>query len=851
MSGELQTSPRTQNTTQPSSRVPSKRSYSDYLKGVNTRFTHLSDNVLPASPYLLRVPTERPFHLGSRFVSNWAVGDNRPFAPEEEHLQYMTFLPHQGGDTLLVAVGGWSDERGNIMEEEVTSKAPSIATSPSVDTPKHRLQRKKISLSDYKKKANETPKSPPQSATPADRGHGMDHATPGAKPKSSQDPVSTAKVPAASLLKKRKDPPSVPTENRSDNTNGISQPKNARDGNSRPIPSSHKPPPSSTRESPPPTKKPRLSSVNEPSDNVSTKSKNAAPIVPALLSPTLPPTSITPRLPRLLSPTLPPDIEQELAKLKEDELSIGTSSSRKIPSSFALVGPKSGLPLTKPDKVRPHSSSTSSSSDKSTKARISSSSASKFQSGIGAKPIPSRDQSSRAADHRHSHIPSKPKGTAESAKPKLIVKLKYGRANRKRIEALLRFSGKSKITPDHRSSTLKSGLESSQRKKLLSSSKPAEIQRTEKRSRHIVDEDIQGSAPKRQKPATIPTTERPRTPVTPAFKSPSALGQSTTASKSQFLTPSKDLRTTSMRRLGSGDGDTKLPTGLDRSMNTSTPGSAEKTANKHSPLTSTDNQQNRSRDTAESRSWLEESQKYFNLGRELKHSSQRYSGSQATDVDSKLSAAIAVEAVLCFILAFILDDRYKTLNRRVGDSSGWLSIVPYWRVVKNNTEAYPHLQALCSLLGAVFHEVIHGLDLERLAITAIPSERSPAPTPGSDGNGITSEENRKQQQHRDFIDLRKRLVESYRDAKSLWLDGSRKLSEDVLTRRYPATWSKRSTNFSERGRERSVVLGEYSGEYFLPLDRTSTPLEAIRFGWMFLTEWTEKEGVKWKGRLGL
>ncbi|OJD19996.1 hypothetical protein AJ78_00011 [Emergomyces pasteurianus Ep9510] len=848
MSGDLQTSHRIQNTTQPSSHVPAKRSYSGYLKGVNTRFKHLSDNVLPAAPYLLRLPTEIPFHLGSRFVSNWAVGDNRPFAPEEEHLQYMTFLPRQGEDTLLVAVGGWSDERGNIMEED-TSKAPSITTSPSVDTPKHRLQRKKISLSDYKKKANETPKSPPRSTTPADRRHGVDRATVVTKTKSSQDSSSTTKQPVVSLSK-RKDAP-VTTETQSDNMNGISQLRNTRDGNSRSVPSPYKPHLPSTRESQPPTKKPRLSSTNEPPDIVSTKSKNAPPIVPALLSPTLPPASITPRLPRLLSPTLPPDIEEELAKVKEDDLSIGTSSSKRTPSSFALAGPKSGQLLTKSDKARPHSNSTSSSSDKSAKARISSSTATKFQSGSGAKPIPSNDQTFRAADHKHSHIALKSKGTAEPAKPKLIIKLKYGRANRKRIEALLRFSGKFKVTPDHGPSKQKSGLESSQRNKLLSSSKPAEIQRTEKRPRYIVDDDIPGSAPKRQKPAIISTAERPRTPFTTALKSSSVPQQSTTASKGQFLTPSKDLRTATMRRVGSGDGELKMSTGMDLAMNTSTQGSAEKTTNRQSPLTASDSQQNRPRDTAESRSWQEESQKYFNLGRELKHSSQRYSGSQATDVDNKLSAAIAVEAVLCFILAFILDDRSKTLNRRVGDSSGWLSIVPYWKVVKNNTDQYPHLQALCSLLGAVFHEVIHGLDLERLAITAIPSEHSPAPTPGSDGNGVTSEESRKQQQHRDFLDLRKRLVESYRDAKSLWLEGSRKLSEEVLTRRYPATWSKRSVNFSERGREKSLVLGEYSGEYFLPLDRTATPLEAIRFGWMFLTEWTEKEGVKWKGRLGL
>ncbi|OJD25053.1 hypothetical protein ACJ73_03581 [Blastomyces percursus] len=848
MSVELQTSPRTQNTTEASSRAPAKRSYSEFLKGVNTRFKHLSDKVLPASPYLLKVPTERPFHLGSRFASNWAVGDNRPFAPEEEHLQYMTFLPHQGEDTLLVAVGGWSDERGNIMEEDM-SKVPSIATSPSVDTPKHKLQRKKISLSEYKKKAYETPRSP-RSTTSANRRNGTDRLPPAVKPKSPREPVPTAKLLAISPAK-RKDTTFIATDDRSDNAIVISQAKSARDGNSRSTPNTQKPPPPA-RESPPPTKKPRLSTAKEPPDNKPTRQRNAPPVVPALLSPTLPPTSVTPPLPRLLSPTLPPDIEEELAKIKDGELSIDRiSSPRKAPSSSTIIGSKPERPLPMSNKHRLHSSSISSSSDKTTKARVSASSSSKPEGSSVAKPVPSNSQRSGAVDRTLSQISSKPRGTTQLAKAKLIVKLRYGRANRKRIEALLKFSGKCKITPDHQSSKQKREPESSQRKsQTIPSSKSTEVQRAEKRPRQTDEEDSQGSVAKRQKSATLPVAERPRTPATTAFKSPSVPQQPTAASKGQFLTPSKDLRATTMRRLGSGDGDSKLA-GLDRAMNTSTPGSAEKATTKHSPVTPSDNPQSKPRDTAESRSWQEESQKYFNLGRELKHSSKRYTGPHATDADHKLSAAIAVEAVLCFILAFILDDRHRTLTRRLGDSSAWLSIVPYWKMVKGNMDKYPHLHALCSLLGAVFHEVIHGLDLERLAMTLLPGDHSPAPTPGSDGNTVTPEESKRQQQHRDFMDLRKRLVDSHRDARALWLEGSRKLSEEVLTRQYPETWSKRSMNFSERGREKSFVLGEYSGEYFLPLDRTATPLEAIRFGWMFLTEWTEKEGVKWKGRLGL
>jgi len=377
---------------------------------------------------------------------------------------------------------------------------------------------------------------------------------------------------------------------------------------------------------------------------------------------------------------------------------------------------------------------------------------------------------------------------------------------------------------------------------------PSPPSRGEKRVKPLVDGDAQ--APANKRPKTNPntaSTERSRTPIPYTPKSPSTHRQQAT-SKTQFLTPRKELKGVAMRRLGSGDSDGKSPTGM---VSTSTPGSIEKAA-KPSPPISVDNQLNKSREM-ERRAWRDEFQKYVSLGRELKHAAERHGGLKATDEpaiepDDKLGAAIAIEAILCFILAFITDDKCKALGRQVGDSTAWRSILAYWHAVKNITTPYPHLHGLCVLLGAVSHDAIHVLDLERLAVSALPGEHSPAPTPGSDGNTVTSDESKKYK--KEFIELKARLPESYREAHRLWLEGTRELSDEVLASQYPMTWSRRSKNFAERGREK-LKLGEYSGEFFLPLGRTTAPLEAVRFGWSFLCEWCEKADVNWKGRLGL
>jgi hypothetical protein len=737
------------------------------------------------------------------------------------------------------------------MDEEI-SKPTSVASAAS--TPGNGPQKKKITLSDYREKAKGAPVSLYGEDTAAKNARTSPTITSNAKFQALDPKNNELKVPS-----KPKDVSVSVSGSHSSNVNGTAERKLSLEDTSR---SSR---PAKERESPPFGKKPRPSTkLLRGMDQSSPNAKNAAQAVPDLLSPTLPPTTTSPKVPRLLSPTLPPDIEEELAKMDESSqkvVSIPQSLSNLPGSKDCDTNSKSVEP------TRPHSAS----SNKSFNTKITPSAALKVPIGGSKSGLP-EEKSPHPVDKISRRTLSEAPGKTSvsspdltkpnrviSTKPKLIVKLRYGRVNRKRIEALLRFSGKRRPVAEYPPPRQKMGLESSSRNKEGNEPphlpKPMEKPRLsptpsrgEKRANNLADADAQAPASKR--PKAIPntaSTERSRTPISSALKSSSSHQQQAT-SKMQFLTPRKELKGVAMRRLGSGDSDGKSPTGM---VSTSTPGRIEKVT-KPSPPTSVDHQPNKSRDI-ERRAWRDEFQKYVNLGRELKHAAERHGGLKATDEpavepDDKLGAAIAIEAILCFILAFITDDKCKALGRQVGDSTAWRSILAYWHAVRNITTPYPHLHGLCVLLGAVSHDAIHGLDLERLAVSAIPGEHSPAPTPGSDGNTVTSDESKKYK--KEFIELKARLPESYREAHRLWLEGTRELSDEVLASQYPVTWSRRSKNFTERGKEK-LKLGEYSGEFFLPLGRTTTPLEAVRFGWSFLCEWCEKEEVNWKGRLGL
>ncbi|EZF33560.1 hypothetical protein H109_01950 [Trichophyton interdigitale MR816] len=867
-----------------------KRSYSTYLSDVDRKFKQLSRDVLPAHPYILSVPTEKPYRLGSRFVSNWAVGENTLFSPEEEQLQYMTFLPHQGEDTLLVSVGGWSDDKGNIVPEEdqrpPSSSAVSMAAPLTSASQQDALakRKKKITLSDYKKKALETPPPPPPpppqpplplpptpplpgAADPSTNGaNGANGNRPGSvdsdktlrrpqsnssKPEARQNHhqhSSQATAPATSSTSA----PDTRTGSRSHDTkqNGRDSPSLLPASTGR-VDKNTKLPPSKSGlpKDSPPRKKPRLSTQPEEREKEKTPTKKtgrAHQMVPELLSPTLPfdNESFSLSLPPLLSPTLPPDIEEELARLPDDGLE---KTSRSHSSSISSISNK-----VIPSKPKPGANSSSSTKQSQQSSRAAEKKPASISTSSAALPPKPPTASSKPAASQPT-----PRITTTAPKEKLIVKLKYGRQNRKRIEALLKISSKRKPTPTQtsakpkglpdsivvsKSSPSNSSPQPGSSTAATSMGKQREPSSGYKRPKAVDGDDVQEPALKRPRSSNTlapPLLDQAPTPSMQTPRSTSATKHPPASSQDQFLTPKKEPKGTAMRRVGSGDSDMKTPSGSATSV-------------KMTQSLSVESHPSSSAQPSERRGWRDEYQRFVNLGRDLKHASQRNSThkySTSHDIqDDKLSATIAVEALLCFVLAFIAEQRFQSLSRQVGNSTGWRSIIAYWQSVLNRTTSYPHLHGLCLLLGAVCHDSIHSLDLERLATTPFPDEHSPAPTPGSDGNTVTSEETKKQR--REFAELRTRLPESYKVARRLWLEGSRELSDSVLTQHYPNTWSKRLRNSTDRGREQ-LKLGEYGGDFYLPLGTASTPLEAVRFAWAFLNEWSEREGVKWKGRLGL
>lgn len=794
------------------SAVPSERLLVPEHESIDERLKQLKEDVLPFYPFLLTVPTDVPFRLGGRLINDWAVGKEGPFTAEEQQLQYMTFLTHHEGDSLLVAVGDWSDEPESVVMDQQPERQSAAGIPP---TSPGGLAKKRISLNDYKNKRNNgTPALP----TGEDVGNRVDSEANSAENdnahkhldrKLSQSPIRTA--------------PTSPGRKNS------YEPQRERSNSPK------------RRHSETPSKRRRLSPEETTGRDSAHPQSNK---LPALLSPTLPSISGGRSLPQLLSPTLPPDIERELASFSGESPALKSSQAKDV---SAPMLPKSDVQMSKsPSHSTPHSDCARGPSDsRALRGRSPSAAYRGASAGLGhMEDVPTEASKaailSQKADNSRQegiHLPTAKSRAAHrpsQERPRLILKLRYGRSNRKRVEGLLKFSGKrkmgqagspSKERRDHRFSQSKK--DQRHRPRLGREDRYGENARSRERSKEL-------KAPDSEKPRPEASDSQPPSPWPPEHWKP----------KQASATPTKDLKGSAARRTEPAGPDDRLPT-----SQTAKPSRELGAAGKAS-LPRQSGQGSRPQDS-ERRAWKDEFHRCSNLGRELKHAAQRErqaAEESATSADEKRAVATAIEAILCFILAFFADDQSRVLARQVGESSNWLSILAYWRVVKSSSRPYPVLRSLCYMLGAVSYDAIHALDLERLAVSPVPGEHIATPTPGSDGDTLASDENRKTM--KEFLELKSRLPECYKESQRLWLEGSRGLSEDVLVSEFPDTWSKRSRNYTERGKHQPKV-GDYSADFFVPLERTSSPVEVVRFGWSILTEWCVKEKVNWKGRLGL
>ncbi|KAK5277907.1 hypothetical protein LTR40_009813, partial [Exophiala xenobiotica] len=699
---------------------------------LDERIHHLQEHIVPRQPYLVSVPSDVPYRHSTRFTNTWYEGT--PFDRHEEQLQYLSFLAHQGDhESLLKVEGGWADEQGNPIEEELS---PQTVPASGRNTPAEPGHRKKISLKDYKTKS----KSPPTTHL---RPHSL--ALENKVKDVGINPVvrtqETAKTPQLNT-DKEEPPPKVDVR--------VSDFKSEAPLSNGPI-SGANPRKDQAEEGPSPAKKQKLLPPSEDSRSVAkppkVESQQPSMKLPTLLSPTLPSPEDENRLPQLLSPVLPPSLAKAMSS-SPNPTSLGspviglhqrTESVRSILAGADLDNdPSNDRSKLAPagSRVRSDSAHSARSSAPGTPNAVRTKVGTPLQNGARASPGPRQ---------RHTII------------------LKYGKKNRKRVEALLKFAPRPKKevvkqeasnTPEIRpkKELIKQEDRDGQRtpdvKVKLSALDDVKLEKKRKA------EDSPGLAVKKMKSSnlTAEDVKRPSTPVPPASRTP-LMSQS----RPTFTTPKKELKSTAMRRVESSDGiDVPTPTG-DKGR-VSTPVSAPKPSPQATSLSSREE---------ERQQWSTMNTKFFTLGRSLKH--EGTSMLPASDDDSKPAQSakaviLIIEALLCFMINIAAQG-----HARPSVDPGWRSIILYHIFVWRASRKYPHLHGLVVQLGAVCRQYVQKYDLEKLARDPLPEDYcNSAPTPSSDGNTRPSEDVEKYKKR--YIQFRDDMIHNIHELQTAWLD---------------------------------------------------------------------------------
>ncbi|RMZ81082.1 hypothetical protein DV738_g2393, partial [Chaetothyriales sp. CBS 135597] len=502
--------------------------------------------------------------------------------------------------------------------------------------------------------------------------------------------------------------------------------------------------------------------------------------LPLLLSPTLPSQRPKNELPDLLSPLLPPSLIKAIAAQPEasnDNSSGNARHSTPLPDGGSPVGAQSARSAASPSPV--------------------------------PVPVPPQPQPRPPANKPVAALakPAAPNRVpAHSPRPRQrhVIALKYGKKNRKRVEALLKFAPRPK--------------------KIAPSSDSAEARNA--RDAHAptttataMSRDKSSDASAKAKPAAAirDAPSQIKRPSTPLPKIKEATANTVGNKKPLHATPKKEFKSSAMRRVESVEGvDPCTPTEKGRGSTPSSAGGPALASRKASPgPTSVPQSSHEDRHT-----WQDMHQTYFALGRSIKHN--------ATDDHKRGSPAYAVRLVEA-LLAFMISYAAQTLSRPTCDV--WTNITDYFNFVLGGTDDFRSLHGLVLQLGAVCRQQIQKDRLDRLARDPLPDEYvGSAPTPGSDGTAKTAED--AERYKNEYVRNRTRMIRNAHELEHLWFEGSKRLSPELLRNDYPKTWHAR------RG-------------YFLPLDATASPFEAVRYGLAFLTEWADVHSLHWKPRINL
>ncbi|KAF2826522.1 hypothetical protein CC86DRAFT_31465 [Ophiobolus disseminans] len=743
----------------------------------------------PRAPYILSAPSLDPYRYHSQQEANaWMLG--RLFRPDEEHLQYRTFVYREPCQDCLELQAGEDDDP---EPERPDSRASNTA----------HVAKKKLNLSAFKvRQANGT-------------------ITPGSKKVSPSLPPTQVAHDQANGLRKaeRRDAP--------DGKAGPTSPKrhNAPDG-AKAAKASHDTFDTESKRRPrSPVRK------TEPTDfknniDKSSSSDRTPHGLPPLLSPVQEPPSNPYGLPNILSPTLPSNIQAELDKLaiqrKRAESNTSTSSSDR--KSQMLAAPE--MQVQKPiDVVK-------------SEPRIRSVS-------VNGK-VPNIEPVKRKDDLEPTLVVKLKYSKAKATTVKNLLRLPAKRSSAEKKERHdvkdMLVSSQTKGLDDEpkkkkkgipkipaRRSDNTTPMPTSSTKPIAAPASTTKVQ--EKRPR--TDDDVASAVPSKR-PRAASSQDRPHTPTSQVISSPSLSNKSSAQKvQPQHATPKNSHKAVNMLRTASTESNDSTP-----GRSVATPAGVKHEA-KGGPTSAPMN----GKKQADITLLAQTSMKLNQMGRALKHEATKIltgPAKQVTKQDEKRAAVTNMECILSYMAAYYAQDASLNLRGRPGEvEQTWKTLLPLCLSYARSTKDFKHLDGLRSYLSSVIASAICTHVSQRVA-TSRPHD-SPQDVSHAD---LAKQHSALVSNFALLSDHTMKMNQHYQEARIA-------LPFEEIQSIYKNTFASREANAKLAKDPEKINGARMAGPYFLPLSNDTTPVQAVRFGLKFLNEYCEKEKLDYSLRVNL
>lgn len=245
---------------------------------------------------------------------------------------------------------------------------------------------------------------------------------------------------------------------------------------------------------------------------------------------------------------------------------------------------------------------------------------------------------------------------------------------------------------------------------------------------------------------------------------------------------------------------------------------------------------------------------WMTVAKEKKHEADH----AQSDGEPKRAAAISLDSVLSFVVAFDYEDRADIVMKSILRPNSWYTLVPYMsQMIKVfDKTSYKQLMGLCYQIRALIYLRIaqsYAQAIKRMQQTNQSSftfdhsnqlQKSPehknTNTPDTTNN---NDDNKKPPSSDSLSSLTQKYISMQEASQHDFKRGFQLLSFDILKQEFPKTWSNKLRSSQPQIKQQHEYFSPTEDYFYLPLHTFSTLQEAAAFGYQVTKEWSDKQNV--------